>query len=136
MIISSLNGFITIFRAYHTEISSGKHVAELTLCINNKNNINTAVIDMIYVEVDFRNQGIGSKLIKIAESYSIYHKCCEICLRAKTTGNPENSLQQKELENWYSKLGYKGKKIKRKKLIKTIKNEEVDVKWVPEELTE
>jgi ribosomal protein S18 acetylase RimI-like enzyme len=71
-----------------------EHGDDLIVC---DKGMDTAYLESIYVEKDYRGQGIGTELLK-----TCLKKCDDLCLRACLVMAPDNY----RAKAWYEEIGY------------------------------
>lgn len=74
------------------------------LSYDDRSNIKTGVIYELFVLPEFRQQGVGSRLVSFAEDLALSLKCS----RMRLSPTPfDQSVSQAQLNSWYMKRGYR-----------------------------
>jgi GNAT superfamily N-acetyltransferase len=73
------------------------------LSYDDRSDIKTGVLYEVFVLPEFRQQGVGSRLVAFAEQLAVSLKCS----RMRLSPTPfDQSVTQVQLNSWYKKKGY------------------------------
>lgn len=97
-------------RAIHAKMKQSR---QFLACVNGREagylsyddraDIETGVLYEVFVLPEFRQQGVGSRLVSFAEDLAVSLKCSRIRLSPTPF---DQSVTQAQLDSWYTKKGY------------------------------